>query len=98
LARIETALTRLFGIEHPILTAPMTGAVGGALANAVSHSGAMGIIAPGHDEATIRREVAAAGNARFGVGFITWQLSRNPAALESRYRRSRKRSCSPSVM
>jgi nitronate monooxygenase len=79
---IETALTRLLGIEHPILTAPMTGAVGGALANAVSHAGAMGIVAPGQDETTIRREIAAAGNARIGIGFITWQLHRNPAALD----------------
>ena len=82
MARIETALTRLLGIEHPILTAPMTGGAGGALANAVSHAGAMGLIAPGHNEATIRREVAAAGNARFGFGFITWQLHQNPAALD----------------
>ncbi len=82
MARIETALTRLLGIEHPILTAPMTGGAGGALANAVSHAGAMGIIAPGQDEATIRREIAAAGNARIGVGFITWQLHRNPVALD----------------
>ncbi|HVZ07169.1 NAD(P)H-dependent flavin oxidoreductase [Rhodopila sp.] len=80
--RIETALTRLLGIEHPILTAPMTGAVGGALANAVSQSGAMGLIAPGQDEAVIRRELQAAGNARIGIGFVTWQLARNPAALD----------------
>ena len=82
MARIETALTRLLGIEHPILTAPMTGAVGGALANAVTQAGAFGIVAPGHDEAVIRREVSAAGNARIGIGFITWQLGRNQAALE----------------
>ena len=83
MARIETALTRLLGIEHPILTAPMTGAAGGVLANAVTQAGAFGLIAPGHDEAALRREVAAAGNARIGIGFITWQLSRNPAALDA---------------
>jgi|ERR1700722_3297958 nitronate monooxygenase len=81
--RIETSLTRLLGIEHPILTAPMTGAVGGLLANAATQAGAFGIVAPGPDEAAIRREIAAAGNARIGVGFITWQLGRNPAALDS---------------
>jgi len=80
--RIETALTRLLGIEHPILNAPMLGAAGGALANAVSHAGALGIIAPGLDPTAIRREVTATGNARFAIGFITWQLHRNPAALD----------------
>lgn len=81
--RIETALTRLLGIDHPILTAPMTGAVGGVLANAVSQAGGLGIIAPGPDIEIIRREIAAAGNARIGVGFITWRLDRNPSALDA---------------
>jgi nitronate monooxygenase len=81
--RIETALTRLLGIEHPILTAPMTGTAGGVLANAVTQAGAFGIVAPGPDEAAIRREVTAAGNARIGIGFIAWQLARNPAALDA---------------
>lgn len=81
--RIETALTRLLGIEHPILTAPMSGAAGGNLANAVSHAGAFGIIAAGTDPAAIRRESVAAGNARTGIGFITWRLDLNPAALEA---------------
>jgi len=83
MARIETALTRLLEIEHPIVTAPMTGTAGGALANAVTQAGAFGIVAPGPDEAAIRREVTAAGNARIGIGFITWQLGRNPAALDA---------------
>jgi nitronate monooxygenase len=51
MARIETALTRLLEIEHPIVTAPLTGAVDGALANAVTHAGAFGIVGPGPDEA-----------------------------------------------
>lgn len=83
MARIETALTRLLEIEHPILTAPITGAVGGVLAHAVTQAGAFGIVAPGPDEAAIRREVTAAANARIGIGFITWQLGRNPAALDA---------------
>lgn len=80
--RIETALTRLLNIEHPLLTAPMSGVVGGALANAVSHAGALGIIGPGVETEAIRREVAAAGNARVAIGFITWRLEGNPAALD----------------
>jgi nitronate monooxygenase len=80
---IETALTRLLNIQHPILTAPMSGIAGGALASAVSHAGGLGIIGPGADEAAIAREVAAAGNARVAIGFITWRLARNPAALDA---------------
>lgn len=82
MARIETALTRLLGIEHPILTAPMVGAAGGQLASAVSQAGGFGIISPGTDPDTIRRETAAAGNARVGIGFITWRLDRDPGALD----------------
>jgi nitronate monooxygenase len=79
---VETALTRLLDIQYPILTAPMSGVVGGALASAVSQAGGIGIVAPGPDEAVVRRELAAVGNARVGVGFIAWRLERNPAALD----------------
>ena len=45
--RIETALTRLLGIEHPILLAPMGSAAGGKLAAAVTHAGGLGMIGSG---------------------------------------------------
>src|SRR5215472_5044361 len=32
--------------------------------------------------ATIRQELGEAGNIRVGIGFITWALERNPAALD----------------
>jgi nitronate monooxygenase len=80
---IETALTRLLGIEHPILLAPMGSAAGGRLAAAVTHAGGLGIIGSGYANAdTIRRERAAAGNARVGIGFILWALERAPGALD----------------
>jgi nitronate monooxygenase len=80
---IETALTRLLGIEHPILLAPMGGAAGGRLAAAVTHAGGLGLIGSGYANAdTIRAELAEAGNARVGIGFITWALENNPAALD----------------
>jgi Nitronate monooxygenase len=41
---IETALTRLLEIEHPILLAPMGSAAGGKLAAAVTNAGALGMI------------------------------------------------------
>lgn len=83
MAKIETALTRLLGIRHPILLAPMGSAAGGKLASAVTHAGGLGMIGSGYaNEAAIRRELAEAGNARVGIGFILWALDKNPAALD----------------
>src|SRR5689334_23117900 len=80
---IETALTRLLGIEHPILLAPMGSAAGGRLAAAVTHAGGLGLVGSGYASTTaIRSELAEAGNARVGVGFILWALERNPDALD----------------
>jgi nitronate monooxygenase len=80
---IETALTRLLGIEHPILLAPMGSAAGGRLAAAVTNSGGLGLIGSGYASVdTIRSELALAGNARVGIGFITWALEKDPAALD----------------
>jgi nitronate monooxygenase len=80
---IETALTRLLGIEHPILLAPMGSAAGGKLAAAVTHAGGLGMIGSGYASTkAIKEELAEAGNARVGIGFILWALERNPAALD----------------
>jgi NAD(P)H-dependent flavin oxidoreductase YrpB (nitropropane dioxygenase family) len=45
---IETALTRLLGIEHPILLAPMGSAAGGRLAAAVTNAGGFGLVGSGY--------------------------------------------------
>jgi nitronate monooxygenase len=82
MTKIETALTRLLGITHPILLAPMGSAAGGRLAAAVTHAGGLGLIGSGYAEAgAITRELVAAGNARVGVGFITWALDARPEVL-----------------
>ena len=81
--RIDTALTRLLGIEHPILLAPMGSAAGGRLAAAVTHAGGLGMVGSGYaNDDIIRKEFAEAGNARVGIGFILWALEKNPSALE----------------
>ncbi len=85
----RTAVTELLGVRHPILLAPMGAVAGGRLAAAVTAAGGFGMIGPGYlDEAWVEREFDAAGNARIGIGFITWDLARNPkrltAALERR--------------
>jgi nitronate monooxygenase len=80
---IETALTRLLGIEHPILLAPMGSAAGGKLAAAVTNAGGLGLIGSGYANANVvSKELTEAGNARVGVGFIIWALEMNPSALD----------------
>ena len=81
---LSTPLTALLGIEHPVISAPMAGVAGGALAGAVSQAGGLGLIGGGYiDDAWIEREWSAAGNARVGIGFITWRLDGAPAALDA---------------
>ncbi|MGE3875067.1 MAG: NAD(P)H-dependent flavin oxidoreductase [Parvibaculaceae bacterium] len=87
---ITTALTRLLGITHPIVLAPMGGVAGGKLAAAVSQAGGFGIIGGGYGdpkagyggEAWMDEQFRAAGNAEIGVGYITWSLERFPALFD----------------
>jgi nitronate monooxygenase len=80
---INTRLTALLEIGHPVLLAPMDLVAGGALAAAVSTAGGLGLIGGGYgDESWLEQQFAAAGNARVGVGFITWSLARNPRCLD----------------
>ena len=86
---LRTRLTELFGIEHPILSAPMGIAAGGRLAAAVSHAGGLGLIGGGYgDGEWLEREFDAAGNARVGCGFITWSLAKKPELLDQVLARS----------
>ena len=79
---IRTALTERLGIQHPVLLAPMAGIGGGALAAAVTRAGGLGLIGAGYsDETWLRAQLALAGDAPVGVGFITWVLERTPALL-----------------
>jgi nitronate monooxygenase len=88
---IQTAITKLFGIEHPVLLAPMGSVSGGALASAVSRAGGLGIIGGGYgDREQLEREFVAAGNTPVGVGFITWSLARQPALLDLALERAPK--------
>ena len=87
---ITTALTRLLGITHPIILAPMGGVAGGRLAAAVSQAGGFGMIGGGYGDpkagyggkAWMDDQFRAAGNARIGVGYITWSLERFPELFD----------------
>lgn len=79
---LHTRLTERLAIRHPILSAPMAFAAGGALSAAVTHAGGLGLIGGGYGDADwLAREFAAAGNARVGCGFITWSLAKTPGLL-----------------
>lgn len=79
---LSTRLTRVLCLQHPIVSAPMAFAAGGALAAAVSRAGGLGLIGGGYgDPAWLEEQFDAAGDARVGVGFITWSLSKSPSLL-----------------
>ncbi len=80
---MQTRLTKMFGIEHPVISAPMGFVAGGRLAAAVSDAGGLGLIGGGYGDADwLTREFAAAAGARIGCGFISWSLARKPHLLE----------------
>ena len=82
---IDTPLTALLGIKHPILLAPMDVVAGARLTAAVSNAGGFGILGGGYGERTWleRATDALMGmSAPFGVGFITWSLAKQPDLLD----------------
>ena len=84
---MQTRLTAAFGIRHPIVCAPMALATGGRLAAAVSSAGGLGIIGGGYagilgGEPNLTTELAHVQGQKYGIGFITWALARNPHVLD----------------
>jgi nitronate monooxygenase len=79
---IATRLTRTLQLRHPIVSAPMAFAGGGALAAAVTRAGGLGLIGGGYgDPAWLEQQFAAAAGEKVGVGFITWSLRKSPSML-----------------
>ena len=80
---LQTRLTRRFGIEHPIVLAPMAPAAGGTLASAVSEAGGLGLLGIGYaDWRWFERESALVTQSDVGAGFIAWTLPEAPGLLE----------------
>ncbi|MCX8252717.1 Nitronate monooxygenase [Beijerinckiaceae bacterium RH AL1] len=80
---IATRLTRRFGIEHPIVLAPMVPAAGGALASAVAEAGGLGLLGGGYaDRAWFEAQSAKVTRDDVGMGFITWSIPDVPGLLE----------------
>jgi nitronate monooxygenase len=88
---LHTRFTERFGVEHPIVSAPMDVVSTAGLATAVSRAGGLGLIGGGYgDKQWLSRELTAAASTRVGCGFITWNidasfidlaLSYQPAAI-----------------
>ena len=71
---IQTAFCERFGVEHPVVQAPIGGASCPALAAAVSNAGGLGMLAgswrsPGDLEVAVR-ETRARTDRPFGVNFV----------------------------
>jgi nitronate monooxygenase len=85
---VRTVLWELFGVEVPIVSAPMTPQAGGALARAVCEAGALGMF--GFDEneplESLREQLAILtrdGFARpFGIGLVRWVIDARPELVE----------------
>jgi nitronate monooxygenase len=80
---LRTRLTDRFGLDHPVISAPMGVAAGGVLAGAVSRAGGLGLIGVGYaDEDWLREQQRLAGDTPVGVGFITFRLAGDPRLLD----------------
>jgi nitronate monooxygenase len=81
---LSTRLTERFDLRHPVISAPMAVASGGALAGAVSAAGGLGLIGGAYGDAGwLEEQFRAAGNQGVGCGFITWSLRKAPHLLEA---------------
>ena len=86
---LSTSVTRLLGIEHPIVLAAMDLVADARLTLAVSRAGGLGFLGAGYgDPDWLERELGAIEHAAdrpdlpFGIGFITWSLAKQPQLLD----------------
>ncbi len=84
---LRTWLTDRFGLEIPIVAAPMGGAASASFAAAVSRSGALGMVAAGSkataESVREQLQVAAESGVPYGVGVLGWVVARKPEIIES---------------
>ncbi|HEY7062946.1 MAG TPA: nitronate monooxygenase [Chloroflexota bacterium] len=83
---LSTEITCAWGLRHPLVSAPMAGVAGGALAGAVSAAGALGMLGVGSTTALdwIAAEAAVARpHGPFGIGLMNWAIARRPELLDA---------------
>jgi nitronate monooxygenase len=89
---LSTFLTRGWGLELPIIGAPMSPMAGGKLAAAISTAGGLGMIGVGASQAVAQLDAdvtelrALAGDRPFGIGLMTWAVARRPELLDAALR------------
>ncbi|MGW4122726.1 NAD(P)H-dependent flavin oxidoreductase [Nocardia sp. NPDC004711] len=87
---LRSAFTELLGVQCPIVSAPMGGSAGGALAAAVSEGGGLGMVGGGRADAEwVERElriVSERTGRPWGIGFLAWGASRSVVELALTYR------------
>lgn len=76
---LRTKFTDIMGVQHPIVSAPMGGSAGGALAAAVSNGGGLGLIGGGRSDFDwIGAQIELATNQTrmpWGIGFLNWAVA-----------------------
>jgi nitronate monooxygenase len=84
---MRTWLSERFGLDVPVVCAPMAGAAGGELAAAVCRGGGLGMVGTGNAATPewISEQCRIAGSAGrpFGVGLLAWALADNTAQLDA---------------
>ncbi len=76
---INTALTSLLDIDHPLILAPMGGASGGRLAAAVSRAGGLGLVGASYgDPQWMARELEMMREVQqpWGVGLVMFTVAK----------------------
>lgn len=82
---IDSSLSRLLGIEHPLVLAPMGAVSGARLATAVSRAGGLGLIGASYgDPDWMRRELEPMRDfdRPWGVGLVMFTVAKNMALLD----------------
>ncbi|KMO84080.1 2-nitropropane dioxygenase [Mycolicibacterium chubuense] len=81
----DTPWSEAMRLEVPVVSAPMGGVAGGALAAAVSRAGGLGMIGMGSSATTsmLREQLGHVGglDRPFGIGLIGWRVRDEPALL-----------------
>jgi len=83
---VRTWLSERFGLDVPVVCAPMAGAAAGELAAAVSSGGGLGMIGAGAvtpEWISEQCKIASSAGRPFGVGLLAWLLADNPGQLEA---------------
>ncbi len=89
---ISTYLTKQWGLELPIIGAPMSPMAGGRLAAAVSNGGGLGMIGVSSTQPVeqLERDVedyrGLAGGRPFGIGLMVWAVEARPELLDAALR------------